>query len=90
MPKVNLPEGCYGLDFADGSKVDGTQGSAVEVTDSQARQLDKSWYGQSNVMNGSQRLSFGTRKGRRCTPCKRLWNAWNELCPKCGQATTDE
>lgn len=90
MPKINLPEGCTGLDFQDGTKVDGTSGSTVEVTESQARQIDSSWYSRTGVMNASQALSFGTRKGMRCVPCKRVWNAWNDTCPKCGKNTQDE
>lgn len=90
MPKVTLPEGCTGLDFDNGSSVSGPQGSAVEVTDAQAREIDGSWYKRSNVMNSSQRLSIGTKGGKYCTPCRRLWNAWNETCPKCGEPTENE
>lgn len=90
MPKINLPDGCTGLDFPDGSKVDGKQGSTVEVSENQARAIDGSWYSRSNVMNSSQQLMFGTPTGMRCVPCKRVWNVWNKTCHKCGEPTTPE
>jgi hypothetical protein len=89
MPKVTLPDGCYGMDFDDGSRVNGREGATVEVTDSQAAQIDNSWYSRSGIVN-RQRLSFGTRKGKRCVPCKRLWNYWSDSCPKCGEPTEED
>lgn len=89
MAKISLPDGCKGLDFPDGSKVSGKGGGSVEVSEAQARQIDNSWYGRSNVMGG-QKLQFGTRKGMRCRPCKRLWNAWNDVCPRCGEQTVED
>jgi len=88
MPKVNLPEGCYGLSFEDGSKVDGKSGQPVEVTDAQASAIGKSWNNRSGVLNTNARLSFGTKKGKLCSPCKRMWNAWSDTCPRCGEDTT--
>lgn len=61
MPKVTLPDGCTGLEFADGTKVDGRAGAA-EVTERQAHDIDKSWYRRSGVMRGGQAFSFGTRQ----------------------------
>ena len=91
MPKVTLPEGCYGLDgFSDGSRVDGKSGCSVEVTDSQAREIDGSWTSRTGVVSGSQQLSFGTISGKRCVPCRRLWNSWTDVCHKCGCSTTPE
>jgi hypothetical protein len=78
-----------GLDMADGTKYTAKPGDYVNVSEGHARAIRKSWYGRSGVMNG-QRLSFGTRRGRWCAACRRLWNAWNIECPKCGAATTEE
>src|SRR5580700_10617851 len=86
MPKVTLPDGCMGLEFSDGTKVDGRAGAA-EVTETQARDIDHSWYRRAGVMRGGPAFSFGTKAGRACRPCKRVWNAWNSLCPKCGAPT---
>lgn len=87
MTKVSLPDGCMGLEFADGTKVDGRAGTA-EVSEDHARQINKSWYRGAGVMRGGQQFSFGTRTGRICAPCRRQWNAWSLHCPRCGAATT--
>jgi hypothetical protein len=87
MTKVTLPDGCSGLEFADGTKVNGRAGTA-EVSDDHARQIDKSWYRSAGVMRSGQQFSFGTRVGARCAPCNRTWNAWSVYCPRCGAATT--
>jgi hypothetical protein len=86
MPKVTLPDGCTGLEFADGTKIDGRAGVA-EVSEHQAHDIDKSWYRRSGVMRGGQAFSLGTRSGRRCLPCRRTWNSWSSACPRCGAAT---
>lgn len=87
MPKVTLPDGCMGLEFSNGSKVDGRAGVA-EVSERQARDIDKSWYRRSGVMRGGQQFSLGTKTGRQCGPCRRNWNSWSAVCPRCGRATT--
>jgi hypothetical protein len=86
MPKVTLPDGCLGLEFSDGTKVDGRAGAA-EVTETQARDIDHSWYRRAGVMRGGVAFSFGTKAGRACRPCKRTWNAWSSTCPRCGAPT---
>jgi len=88
MTKVTLPTGCVGLEFSDGTKVDGRAGTA-EVTETQARDIDHSWYRRAGVMRGGQQFSFGTKRTRTCTPCKRRWNAWSSTCPRCGAPTLE-
>lgn len=91
MPTVQLPTGCKGLDMANGIKYDADRsGGQVEVSEKDARYINRSWYGQSGVMRGGPQFAFGTRRGRRCIPCKRTWNAWSFLCPRCGAETTEE
>lgn len=90
MSKIALPDGCMGLDFADGTRVDADGRGRVDVPESYARQIGKSWYGSAGVMAGGERFSFGTKKSRLCRPCKRAWNAWSETCPRCGAETTEE
>lgn len=91
MTTVQLPDGCTGLDFADGTKYDAPrQGGTVDLDSGHARYVGTSWYGQNGVMTGATNFSFGTRTGRRCTECRRTWNAWSHTCPKCGQDTTPQ
>ncbi len=90
MSLVTLPSGCTGLDFANGMKITGAKpGATVEVSSRNARYLKNSWYGQSGVIT-STGSSFGTKGTRYCEPCRRAWNVWNLVCPKCGQDTVDD
>lgn len=90
MPKIQLPDGCRGLDMADGTKYTAKPGDKVEVSDAHAKYIGTSFYGQSGIMAKGERMSFGTKRTMVCTPCKRRWNAWNDTCPKCGQPTIEE
>jgi len=91
MTTVRLPSGCTGLDLQDGTRYTaGRQGGTVDVEPEHARAISKGWYGQSGTMRGGPQFSFGTREGRRCGPCRREWNAWSLLCPRCGQPTMTE
>ncbi len=90
MAKVTLPDGCTGLDMADGTRYDADSRGRVDVDSDHARHVGKSWYGSAGVMAGGERFSFGTKKTRLCRPCKRAWNAWNEACPRCGAQTSEE
>ena len=90
MPLVTLPPGCTGLDGADGSKTPPARpGSTIEVSSQNARYLKNSWYGQTGVITGTG-FSFSTKDGRRCEPCRRSWNSWSLVCPKCGRDTEPE
>lgn len=92
MPKIQLPDGCRGLDMADGTKYTSKPGDTVTVSDAHAKYIKTSYYGQSGIMAGGERMSFGTKTarvcGNRCTPTR--WNAWNAECPKCGTLTVEE
>jgi len=91
VPKIQLPDGCRGLDMADGTKYSAKPGDKVEVSESHARYLKTSFYGQSGIMSSGEQMSFGTKRTRVCVPCRgRRWNAWNETCPRCGDATIEE
>jgi hypothetical protein len=88
MTRVQLPDGCYGLDMANGKNYKADKpGGSVEVSSRDAHFIDTSFYGQAGIMRGSSQFAFGTRKGRRCAPCKRTWNAWSDFCPRCGAGT---
>lgn len=91
MTRVQLPDGCSGLDMANGKKYTAEKpGGTVEVTGKDAHYLDTSWYGQSGVMHGSSQFTLGTKTGRWCTTCSRLWQAWSTTCPRCGADTKPE
>lgn len=88
MSTIRLPDGCTGLDFADGTKYDAPrQGGTVDLEPAHARHVGTSWYGQTGVMSSSQQFSFGTKGTRRCERCNRAWNVWNVTCPRCGWDT---
>lgn len=90
MTQVRLPDGCHGLDLADGTKYDASPGGVVDVEPGHARAIRRGWYGQNGVMRDGPQFSFGTKAGRYCGPCKRNWNSWSTLCPRCGLPTHPE
>lgn len=89
--KVQLPPGCKGFDCADGTKYTANRaGGSVTVEDRHAKAINTGQYGEKGLVSAKGALSFGTRKGKHCQPCKRLWNAWNTECPRCGAPTFDQ
>lgn len=95
MPVVNLPPGCRSLQMQDGQRyVAGRAGGHVTVSDDHAAAIDKvSGNGTAGLVTGKFRAFGGGKKaGRWCRSCQpaRLWNAWNDTCPRCGAATEPE
>lgn len=90
MPRITLPDGCKGLDMADGTKYTSGAGDKVDVSPAHAKFIKTSYYGESGIMHGGERTNIGTKRGMRCDPCLRVWNAWNAECPKCGNPTVEE
>lgn len=89
--KVQLPPGCKGFDCADGTKYTAKKaGGSVEVSERHAAAINGGQYGQTNFISAKGALSFGTKNGRWCRTCNRLWNAWNHTCSKCGSETVLE
>lgn len=92
MTRVTLPTngtgtGCYGLEFADGSKTAKAKpGTSVEISDEHYRALSKSRYAGTGLIGATQ-YSFGTKRGRWCKACRRVWNAWSDFCPRCKAPT---
>ena len=95
MPRVNLPPGCSSLQMEDGSRYKaGRPGGAVTVSDSHAAAIDRvSGNGTAGLVSAGFRV-FGSspKAGRWCNHCQpaRLWNAWNDFCPKCNAPTEPE
>lgn len=88
--KVKLPPGCSGIDAQDGTRYTGRKGGVVEVSDTHAAAIRRSQHQDIGMLSGTEAHFIGTKKGRWCEPCKRLWNAWSTECPKCGVPTTEE
>lgn len=89
--KVQLPPGCSGFDCADGTKYKATKkGGTVEVSERHAAAINSGQYGTTGFISAKGALVIGTKDGRWCQKCNRLWNKWNKTCGKCGEATMDE
>lgn len=88
--RVNLPPGCYGLEDRTGKTRPVRPGSAVTVSDEMASRIRSSKLGSVGMLSGTERHFLGTRNGRWCTACRRLWNAWNDRCPRCKAETVPE
>jgi hypothetical protein len=90
--QVNLPPGCRSLKLEDGTRyVAPREGGRVTVTDDHARAIDRMpGNGTAGLVTGMAGFALGTKKGRWCAPCHRVWNAWSELCPRCGLPTEPE
>jgi hypothetical protein len=93
MTKVNLPPGCTGFDCKDGTRITADRpGGAADLDDRQTRAVKASQFaGDGQLIGNVGRVSFGTSRGQKCTnpECRRIWNAWNDVCPRCGDPTTE-
>jgi hypothetical protein len=89
--KVQLPPGCKGFDCKDGTRYTASRpGGSVTVSDRHADALKKSQFaGDGHLVGNIGRESFGTKRTMRCESCRRLWNAWNDTCPRCGEVTVE-
>lgn len=91
--KVVLPPGCGGLNLQDGTRYTATKasGGRLEIADRHVDAVTRQ-YGPSGagLLSAGEPFSFGTRRGQLCTPCNRVWNAWNTSCPRCGAPTTEQ
>lgn len=86
--KVQLPPGCSGLDCKDGTRYTASRpGGSISVDDRHASAINGGQYGDTGLVSAKGAVSFGTKRGQWCRACRRLWNAWNHECPKCGTET---
>jgi hypothetical protein len=89
--KIQLPPGCIGFTSADGTKSpEVRQGTSVTISDEHASRLRKSAHASIGMITVDPGTVIGTKKGRWCASCRRLWQAWSDFCPKCGEATQPE
>lgn len=87
MTRVQLPPGCYGIEGANGKKYSAKPGGTLDVPQHVADRISKSTAGASGVLRGGELLSLGTKRGRLCRDCRRMWQAWSTTCPRCGEPT---
>ena len=89
--RVTLPPGCEGFNMQDGTRYSAKPGGTVNVAERHARAVDKQIGGDAGLAYaGGFRGFLGTKKGRWCATCARVWNAWSQECPRCGEPTIEE
>jgi hypothetical protein len=90
--RVNLPPGCSGFTCSDGTKYSGKPGGHVNVAERHARDIahNPQLGGNGGLVSLSTALTIGTKKGRWCMNCGRLWQAWSYMCPRCGEETVPD
>lgn len=87
--RVELPPGCAGFRCADGTVYKAKPGSAVTLDDRHAKALRNSQHRSIGLVTPPA-FAIGTKNGRWCPECRRLWQAWSVVCPKCGEDTCEE
>jgi hypothetical protein len=87
VPRVQLPPGCFGIETPSGKKYSAKPGGTIEVSQHVADRINKSTAGASGVLRGGELLALGTKRGRSCSSCRRIWQAWSTECPRCGNPT---
>ena len=88
---VTLPPGCAGFTMEDGTQYRGREGGSVTVADGHAPFIQRQVGGDAGLVGSAAFRQFaGTKDGRWCAPCRRIWNRWNAVCPKCGRDTIPE
>jgi len=89
--KVNLQPGCSGFNMQDGTSYTGRPGGHVTVSDEHAKAIRWNVGGDAGLTgHAGFRQFIGTKNGRWCQPCRRVWNRWNSVCVKCGAETIPE
>jgi hypothetical protein len=84
VPRIELPDGARGVD-ADGNYT-ARPGDRVNVSTGHAAAIAAR---ASRAMPG-ERFVFGTKRGQVCPTCRRRWNAWSAVCPRCGADTVED
>lgn len=89
--RVNMPPGNSGFTMYDGTHYKDRPGGHVDVEDHHAPAINRMLgNGDAGLLSATGRHFIGTKNGRWCTDCRRLWNAWNDTCVKCGAPTVAE
>ena len=88
--RVQLPPGCAGFNCADGTVYKAKAGTSVTLEDRHAKALSASQHSSIGLVRAGESFALGTKAGRYCVPCSRLWQAWSAVCPRCGSETVPE
>src|ERR1700679_708683 len=88
--RVQLPPGCAGFRCADGSEYSAKGGTSVVLEDRHAKALSHSQHQSIGLVKSGESFSLGTKRGRVCDACSRVWQCWSLQCPKCGAETRHE
>lgn len=91
MTQVHLPPGCVGFDAKDGTRYTANRpGGSVTVDERHAKAINTGQFGgDANLLTATGAVTLGTKKGRECLACHRVWNVWNRDCPRCGEPTVE-
>jgi len=84
VPTIPLPEGARRVASDGSNRYTGGEGDRVTVSPGNADIIRR--YAAGRPGRG-QRFGLGTKTSRTCQPCRRVWNAWSTVCPRCGQPT---
>jgi hypothetical protein len=82
--RVNLPPGCGGFRCADGSVYSAKPGTSVTLEDRHAKALSSSQHQSIGLVKAGESFALGTKRGQYCEDCHRMWQAWSQVCPRCG------
>lgn len=82
--QVQLPPGCSGFNFTDGTSYTGKPGGHVNVADEHAPFIRRQTGGDAGLTgHGGFRSFMATKAGRWCPACRFLANSWSLACPRC-------
>jgi hypothetical protein len=92
MIRTELPPGCFSLAMEDGTRYKARKaGGHVEVSEDHARAINRlKGNGDAGLVTAKNAHFVGTRNGRWCEACRRLWNVWSVACPRCNAPTETE
>jgi hypothetical protein len=82
-----------GFKAQDGTRYVAKPGTHVNVEERHMGALKSQDYAQAGLVDAGAEKQFirDTKKqGRWCKSCNRLWNSWNDMCPRCDQVTIPE
>lgn len=74
----------------DGTRYTGKAGGSVNVAEDHAAAVQRQIGGDGGLAYAGFRGFVGTKRGRWCAACARIWNAWSHECPRCGELTVEE
>jgi len=75
---------------SDGSVHPATRSGVISVPDEYSSELRSSNAVRNGILSTGRSFSLGTRRGMRCNSCKRTWQAWTRICPRCDKETIPE